>query len=189
MTAASVSPPRIEHSRFRTRSADADWDFFPFGRYGRGYRVNEAQRARVLRIQNWINMGGVPPLALFIVMDAANPWGVVPLALVFLAWVGLPPPAQWLYVRRLPPAERPLTQQDICGFLARTQSRGVALRVLTVETVCAVAFLVMFAAGVRLAMPTVIAGSAYLSATLAYKAWQAYCVRRLQGRLKLSALG
>jgi hypothetical protein len=76
--------------------------------------VNEGQRARLLRIRDWIIVGGfLPPAMLFIIMDTANPWSVVPLALAFLAFVGLTPTVQWLYVRRRLPAERPLTQQDV----------------------------------------------------------------------------
>jgi hypothetical protein len=51
MSANLTAPPRIEDGRFRTRSADADWDFFPFGRWGRGYRVSEAERERVRRLE------------------------------------------------------------------------------------------------------------------------------------------
>ena len=85
-----ATPPRIEERRFRTRSGDADWDFFPFGRFGCGYRVNEAQRARLLRIRDWTIMGGfLPPAVLFVVMDNANPWRMAPLVLAFLAFVAL----------------------------------------------------------------------------------------------------
>src|SRR5215467_10381328 len=54
MASTSTSPPRIEYGRFRTRSADADWDFFPFGRWGRGYRVNEVRRGRLLYFVSWV---------------------------------------------------------------------------------------------------------------------------------------
>ncbi|HZF34758.1 MAG TPA: hypothetical protein VE914_13235 [Candidatus Angelobacter sp.] len=197
MLTSSASPPRIEYRRFRTRSADADWDFFPFGRWGHGYHVNETQRARLLRIQSWIITGGFLPLAaVFIVMDNANPWRIAPLVLAFLAYVVLRPTTQLLYVRRLPSAERPLTKQDMHVFLAHTQTKGEVLRQLILATTGAVGSLVLFAVGLHLAKTTAnpsyvwpgIGGTAYVSVTLACRAWEAYCVRRLQGLFKPPAL-
>jgi hypothetical protein len=193
MVTASASPPRIGYRCFRTRSADADWDFFPFGRWGPGHRVNEAQRARLLRIRSWIITGGfLPPAAVFIVMDNANPWRMAPLVLAFLAYVVLRPTAQWLYVRRLPSAERPLTRQDMHGFLAHTRTRGEILRQLILATMGAIGSLVLLAVSLHLAKTTAnaayvwpaIGGGAYFSVTFAYNAWEAYCVHRLQGQFR-----
>ncbi|HZF32689.1 MAG TPA: hypothetical protein VE914_02700, partial [Candidatus Angelobacter sp.] len=98
---------------------------------------------------------------------------------------------------RLPPAERPLTLRDIHAFLAFTQDRGETLGKLVLASVGAVACFALAAVGLHLATMTTagrygwpgIAVGAYFGAALAYKAWQAYCVRRLQGRFKPPVLG
>jgi hypothetical protein len=93
-------------------------------------------------------------------------------------------------------ADWPLTRQDMHDFLAHTQSSGEVLRQLILATMGAVGCLVLFAVGLHLAKTTAnaayvwpaIGGGAYVSVTLAYKAWEAHCVRRLQGLFKSPAL-
>ena len=92
-------------------------------------------------------------------------------------------------MRRLPPAERPLTRLDIHAFLALTQGGSEVLRQFVLATLATIACLVLFAASLYLAKTTAnaayvwpaIGGGAYFCVTFAYKAWEAYCVRRLQG--------
>src|SRR6185312_15187657 len=122
MTLTSTGPPRVFSPRFRTRSADADWDFFPFGHWGPGYRVNEAQRHR-LEHAGWgvtVLAGGLLVCAAVIAaigyVDYNNFWNAVLLLLAILTPFLLFVTARWLCVWRLPPAERSLTLHEVQVF-------------------------------------------------------------------------
>jgi hypothetical protein len=107
MATASAGSPRIDRYRFRTRSADADWDFFPLGCWGPGYRVNEAQRHRLMH-SGW----GITLLALlaaqFLIgaaviaaighIDYNNFWNAVLLLLAMVTPLSLFVTARWLCV-------------------------------------------------------------------------------------------
>jgi len=46
-----TSPQRYIKGNIRTRQSDGDWDYFPHGWLGRGYRVNAVELARLLRLE------------------------------------------------------------------------------------------------------------------------------------------
>jgi purine-cytosine permease-like protein len=193
MATASFTQPRIEYRRFRSRSADADWDYFPFGRWGRGYRVNEIQRAKLRRFGTWIVEPAQLLISVLIVVAIAGRFvdykDVLQFALVIGAAVtpfAFFMIAEWLYVRRLPPAERPLTLSEIHSFLALTQARGRTRANLIVGSIGTVVFPVgVLLETMRGADWPRIAVAAYCVVICAYLAWQGYCVRRLQPPLTL----
>jgi hypothetical protein len=133
MATASAGSPRIDRYRFRTRSADADWDFFPWGCWGLGYRVNEAQRHRLMH-SGW----GITLLAAQFLISAAaiaaighidynNFWNAVSILLALVTPLSLFVAARWLCVWRLPPAERPLTLHEVQAYRALAHGRDKVL--------------------------------------------------------------
>jgi len=195
MATASADPPRLVSPRFRTRSADADWDFFPFGHWGPGYRVNEAQRYR-LEHAGWLIMAFAA--AEFLVcaavfaaieyVDYNNFWNAVLLVLAMATPLSLFVAARWLCVRRLPPAERPLTLHEVQAFRALAHGRDKVLVTVAVSTTAAVVFFLMdghsamleaTTEGLRISWFLVLSAVCSI-AGLALCAWRAYGVLRLQ---------
>jgi hypothetical protein len=194
MATASAGPARVVSPRFRTRSADADWDFFPFGHWGPGYRVNEAQRHR-LEHAGW----GITAFAAQFVVGAAgiaaigyidynNFWNAVLLLLAITTPVLLFVTARWLCVWRLPPAERPLTLHEIQVFRALAYGRDKVLATVVLSTtVAAGLFLIDGYAATLEAMTEgartswfLVLSQGSLIAGFALCAWRAYGVLRLQ---------
>lgn len=194
MTLTSTSPQRIERGCFRTRSVDADWDFFPFGHWGPGYRVSAAQRHR-LEHSGW-------SISLFVALlldcaanfaaiehiDYNNLGNVVFLLLVSVTPVLLFVTARWLCVWRLPPAERPLTLHEVQAFRARAHGRDKVLATIVVSATTAVFGLLLCGYAVTLEATTegmriswflaLSQGSFIVGCALC--AWRAYGVLRLQ---------
>jgi hypothetical protein len=114
---AAASPQRYANEKIRTRQYDGDWDYFPHGWLGRGYRVDAAELARLIRLEKaqapiafviWICASVL--LAFFwpaIVSSKIRLLGVfVGACLIAAIWFRVTV-ARW--ARRLQPAERPLT--------------------------------------------------------------------------------
>jgi len=194
MATASADPSRVVYPGFRTRSADADWDFFPFGHWGPGYRLNEAQRHR-MQHPAW---GITAVAAIFLVwagMEAAigtidrnNFWNAVLLLLAIVTPLLLFLTARWLCVWRLPLAERPLTLHEVQAFRALTHRRDTVLATIVVSTATAVLLLlldghtVMLEAtteGLRISWFLVLSQGSFITAC-AFCAWRAFGVLRLQ---------
>jgi hypothetical protein len=190
MIITPASPPRIERGRFRTRSADADWDFFPFEIWGRGYRVNEKQRENLLRCVAWIFKPAAFLICILSVVALAGRFVdyMDELQVLLLAGAAVTPLvlymiAEWLYVRRLPPAERPLTLREIHGFLALTQARSRTMAELALGSIGTA----VFAGGLLLEITSGhpwprIAVSAYCVVVCVYLAWRAYHILSLRLR-------
>jgi len=156
MTAVPASPPRIERGRIRTRSADADWDYFPLGLWGRGYRVNGAQLARFVRLEAfqtpvavaiWILttftislVAGPETLETFVAFVVGGFAGLLASKIWFLAAVAR-------HVRPLPPAERSLTWIELQQWDATTTARWrVAFSVLVAAALTAFGVFMMLRA-------------------------------------------
>jgi hypothetical protein len=45
-------PQRYAYGKVRTRQADDDWDYFPYGWLGRGYRVDAMELARFIALEH-----------------------------------------------------------------------------------------------------------------------------------------
>jgi hypothetical protein len=159
MATASAGSPRIDRYRFRTRSADADWDFFPLGCWGPGYRVNEAQRHRLMH-SGW----GITLLALlaaqFLIgaaviaaighIDYNNFWNAVLLLLAMVTPLSLFVTARWFCVWRLPPTERPLTLHEVQAFRALAHGRDKVLATAVGSATMAVLLLLLSGRAVTL---------------------------------------
>jgi hypothetical protein len=193
MATASAGSPRIDRYRFRTRSADADWDFFPLGCWGPGYRVNEAQRHRLMH-SGW----GITLLAAQFLIGAAviaaighidynNFWNAVLLLLAMVTPVLLFVTARWLCVWRLPPAERPLTLHEVQAFRALAHGRDKVLATVVGSTTAAVLLLLLsgravtleVTEGLRISWFLILSQGSFIVGS-ALCAWRAYGVLRLQ---------
>lgn len=194
MATASADPPRVVCRWFRTRSSDADWDFFPFGHWGPGYRVNEAQRYRLEHIVWPITvfaaaelLVGAAVFAAIGYIDYNNFWNAVLLLLALVTPLLLFVTARWSYVWRLPPAERPLTLHEVQAFRALAHGRDKVLATVVGSTTTAVILLLLTGGAVTLEVTEglrilwfsiLIQGSAFVGFALC--AWRAYGVLRLQ---------
>jgi hypothetical protein len=193
MATASPGSPRIDRYRFRTRSADAAWDFFPLGCWGPGYRVNEAQRHRLMH-SGW----GITLLAAQFLIGAAviaaighidynNFWNAVLLLLAMVTPVLLFVTARWLCVWRLPPAERPLTLHEVQAFRALAHGRDKVLATVVGSTTAAVLLLLLsgravtleVTEGLRISWFLILSQGSFIVGS-ALCAWRAYGVLRLQ---------
>ncbi|HZF34757.1 MAG TPA: hypothetical protein VE914_13230 [Candidatus Angelobacter sp.] len=194
MATAPAGPARLVYRSFRTRSADADWDFFPFGHWGPGYRLNEAQRHRMQHAA-WVITAlaaqflvGAAVIAAIGHIDYNNFWNAVLLLLASATPVSLLVTVRWLCVWRLPPAERPLTLHEVQAFRALAYGRDKVLATVVVSTTAAVVLFLMdgYAAtleamteGVRTSWFLVLFQGSFIVGS-ALCAWRAYGVLRLQ---------
>ena len=109
--------------------------------------MNEVRRGRLLYFVSWVLRPAAFLISLLCVAAIAGRFVDYKdaLQISLLTGAAVTPPvlyvvAEWLYVRRLPPAERPLTLREIQGFLALTQTRGRTLAELVLGSVGTVAF-------------------------------------------------
>jgi len=193
MATAPAGPARLVYRSFRTRSADADWDFFPFGHWGPGYRLNEAQRHRMQHAA-WVITAlaaqflvGAAVIAAIGHIDYNNFWNAVLLLLTSATPVLLLVTVRWLCVWRLPPAERPLTLHEVQAFRALAYGRDKVLATVVVSTTTAVLLLLLSGRAVTLEVTEDLRigwffilsqGSFIVGSALC--AWRAYGVLRLQ---------
>ncbi|HZF34756.1 MAG TPA: hypothetical protein VE914_13225 [Candidatus Angelobacter sp.] len=124
MTPASARPPIFEGGPFggwlRSRSGDSDWDFFPFGRWGRGNRVGEDEVARLRRLERlvlgaaFLTMIGAAFVlgALLPVPVAVHVRFYIGFAVLLAVKPGFNAVAAWL-IRHNPAAERPFTWVEL----------------------------------------------------------------------------
>jgi hypothetical protein len=112
-----TSPQRYAIGRIRTRRSDGDWDYFPSGWLGRGYRVDAAELARFVRLERVATLAAVliwpcaAVLLAVVVRGSIDPrtaiWSGGLVALVIAtAWFRV---AVARRGQRLQPAEGPLT--------------------------------------------------------------------------------
>ena len=141
MTAVPTRPPIFEGGFlggcFRSRSSDADWDFFPWGRWGRGYRVDDEEMAPLQRLERrmfviafiaWLG-------ASFVLGDRLTPpvsshfafYGVS-LAILLASKLAYDAVATWL-VRHNHAAERPLTRAELELWAESRKPRATRLSV------------------------------------------------------------
>jgi hypothetical protein len=118
-----VTPQRYAYGKVRTRQGDGDWDYFPYGWLGRGYRVNETELARLIRLEHgrsrmavlaaiWV-VASVVIGAVFrdqIERSAALLAGAAVAGSIMMAWFAVVVARR---TRWLAPAERPLTWMEL----------------------------------------------------------------------------
>ena len=120
MTAQSpvaVSPERYALGKIRTRREDGDWDYFPNGWLGRGYRVDAAELARFVWLERVAMLAAVliwPCAAVLLAVVLRG--SIAPrIAILGGGLAAFVIATAWFRVavarrgQRLPPAERPLT--------------------------------------------------------------------------------
>lgn len=122
------STPRIAQGQFRSRQSDADWDYFPFGFWARGYRVTTSDAARLARLDRLQQLIAFC-VWLCIALSAAVLWpGAIPadLLVVGSGLFALLLAMTWYWVaaarvvRGHGPAERPLTWMELRRWEAMT---------------------------------------------------------------------
>lgn len=144
----------IENSGFRER-ADGDWDFFPSGVLGRGYRVTAAQREELqalLRRQYGV-LGVV--LVPAIVIQAFFP-PLTKKALVFAVAMLLLAPVFWHFRRQrqriigdAPPAERRMTVGEAQQTAAEHMPKGRMILLLIIGPLLTLMGLFLLWTGLR----------------------------------------
>jgi hypothetical protein len=117
MRAPFFSPYPVYYALFRRR-LDGDWDFFPYLRWGRGYRVNAMQRTELIDSMLRYDLGlavslsivfAVVALALTNLITSGGGLADAILFVLFMGLVGVAVRLRFRSVRRLvenlPPAE------------------------------------------------------------------------------------
>jgi hypothetical protein len=130
MQHSAARPQQYANDKVRTRQFDGDWDYFPHGWLGRGYRVDAVELARLVRLEKaqvpiafviWICASVL--LAFFlpaIVSSKVRLFGVfVAACLIATIWFRITVARR---ARRLQPAERALTWIELRRWEATTFS-------------------------------------------------------------------
>lgn len=141
MTAIPSRPPIFEGGFlggcFRSRSSDADWDFFPLGRWGRGYRLNDEEMARLQRLERrmlaiafiaWLGASFVLAIRLTPPVSAHFAYYGVSLAILLASKLAYDAVVRWL-VRHNHAAERPLTRAELESWAETRKPRATRLSV------------------------------------------------------------
>jgi hypothetical protein len=124
-------PQRYALGKVRTRQGDDGWDYFPYGWLGRGYRVDDAELARFIRLEHGRWLIVVFPVlwlvAAFVIgvvfrgrveRSVALFAGAAVAGLIWMVWFAVVVARR---TRRLAPAERPLPGSS-CGGGRRLSS-------------------------------------------------------------------
>src|SRR5215475_3284131 len=106
------------------RDDGGDWDYFPFGSWGAGYRIGVPERGRLCNVQRVMGFFRLTALGALgvVVVRHYNGDELMPgiwVSVAFLAMLCFDRFIRWAAVRRSPPTERGLTLAE--AYLARAQ--------------------------------------------------------------------